>query len=146
MLANTSIKLLLACLLAKYPVVRPTWALKPGLADRLVVGRNVTFKIQVKNKCEVGYTSFLSLLCPWCLDGLRTGQPGLDSRQGQDVSLLHNVQTGSGAHPGSYPMSIGGSYSGCKTVGAWSWDKTAIINFSSSSISYKIPSNAGYFR
>jgi hypothetical protein len=26
----------------KYPVVRPTWALKPGLADRLVVGRNVT--------------------------------------------------------------------------------------------------------
>jgi hypothetical protein len=22
----------------KYPVVRPTWALKPGLTDRLVVG------------------------------------------------------------------------------------------------------------
>jgi hypothetical protein len=28
----------------KYPVVRPTWALKPGLTDRLVVGRNVTLK------------------------------------------------------------------------------------------------------
>jgi hypothetical protein len=26
----------------KSPVVRPTWALKPGLTDRLVVGRNVT--------------------------------------------------------------------------------------------------------
>jgi hypothetical protein len=26
----------------KYPVVRPTWALKPGLTDRLVVGHNVT--------------------------------------------------------------------------------------------------------
>jgi hypothetical protein len=27
----------------KYPVVRPTWALKPGLTDRLVVCRNVTY-------------------------------------------------------------------------------------------------------
>jgi hypothetical protein len=26
----------------KYPVVRPKWALKPGLTDRLVVGRNLT--------------------------------------------------------------------------------------------------------
>jgi hypothetical protein len=26
----------------KYPVVRPTWALKPGLTDRLIVSRNVT--------------------------------------------------------------------------------------------------------
>jgi hypothetical protein len=26
---------------------------------------------------------------------------------GQDFSLLHNVQTGSGAHPASYPMSAG---------------------------------------
>jgi hypothetical protein len=26
----------------KYPVVRPSWALKPGLTDRLVVGRRVT--------------------------------------------------------------------------------------------------------
>jgi hypothetical protein len=67
---------------------------------------------QVKNKCEVEYTPFLSLLCPWRLDGLRAGQPGMDSRQGQDVSLLHDVQTGSGAHPASYPMSTGGSFFG----------------------------------
>jgi hypothetical protein len=52
--------------------------------------------------------SFLSLLCSWRLDGLLAGRPGLDFRQGQDVSLLHNVQTGSGAHPASYPMSTGG--------------------------------------
>jgi hypothetical protein len=44
---------------------------------------------------------------PWSLDGLRAGQPGLDSRQGQDVSLLHNVQTGFGARPASYPVSTG---------------------------------------
>jgi hypothetical protein len=30
--------------------------------------------------------------------GLQTGQVGFDSRQGQDISLLHNVQTGSGTH------------------------------------------------
>jgi hypothetical protein len=29
----------------KYPVVRHTWALKPGLPDRLVVGRNVTLTL-----------------------------------------------------------------------------------------------------
>jgi hypothetical protein len=29
----------------KYPVVRPTWALKPGLTDQLVVGRNVTLTL-----------------------------------------------------------------------------------------------------
>jgi hypothetical protein len=30
----------------KYPVMRPTWALKPGLlTDRLVVGRNVTLTL-----------------------------------------------------------------------------------------------------
>jgi hypothetical protein len=27
---------------SKYQVVRPSWALKPGLTDRLVVGRKVT--------------------------------------------------------------------------------------------------------
>jgi hypothetical protein len=29
----------------KYPVVRPTWFLKPGLTDRLVVSRNVTLTL-----------------------------------------------------------------------------------------------------
>jgi hypothetical protein len=53
----------------------------------------------VKNKCEVGYTPFLSLLYPWRLNRLRAGQPGLDSRKGQDVSLLHNVHAGSRGPP-----------------------------------------------
>jgi hypothetical protein len=70
----------------------------------------------MKNKCEVECTPFLSLLYPWRLDWLRAGQPGLDSRQGQDVSLIHNLQTGSGAHPASYPVSTGGSFSGAKNL------------------------------
>jgi hypothetical protein len=43
---------------------------------------------EVKHKCEMEYTPFLSLQCLWRLDGLRAGQPGLDCRQGQDVSRL----------------------------------------------------------
>jgi hypothetical protein len=42
----------------------------------------------MKNKCEVECTPFLSLLCTWRLDGLRAGQPGLDSRQGQDKVVI----------------------------------------------------------
>jgi hypothetical protein len=71
---------------------------------------------QMKIKGIVEYAPFLSLLCPWCLDGLGAGQPGLNSRQGQDVSLLHNVQSGSGAHPAPYPMSTWGSFSGGKNL------------------------------
>jgi hypothetical protein len=35
-----------------------------------------------------------------------------ESRQGQEFSLLHVVQAGSGAHPTSYPMGTGGKSAG----------------------------------
>jgi hypothetical protein len=35
----------------------------------------------------------------------------------QDLSLLHSVQTESGANPASYPVGSGGSFPGGKTVG-----------------------------
>jgi hypothetical protein len=50
--------------------------------------------------------------------GLRAGGPGFDSRQDQYFSLLHSVQTGSGAHPASYPMGTGCSFPGGKATGA----------------------------
>jgi hypothetical protein len=37
---------------------------------------------------------------------------------GQEFSLLHVVQTGSGVHPASYPMGTGGSLPGGKAAGA----------------------------
>jgi hypothetical protein len=43
----------------------------------------------------------------------RAGRSGFYSRQGQDSSILHNFQTGSGTHSASYPMGMGG-YSGVK--------------------------------
>jgi hypothetical protein len=50
---------------------------------------------------------------------------GLDDREvrvrvpvGSEFSLLHIVQTGSGAHPASYPMGTGGSFSRSKEAGA----------------------------
>jgi hypothetical protein len=38
-----------------------------------------------------------------------------------NFSLRHRVQTGSGAHPASYPMDIGGSFPGGKAGGVWSY-------------------------
>jgi hypothetical protein len=43
-----------------------------------------------------------------------------------NFSLRHHVQTGSGAHPVSYPMGTGGSFPGGKAAGAWSWPLTFI--------------------
>jgi hypothetical protein len=49
---------------------------------------------------------------------------GLDDRcsrvrfpGGENVSLHHRVQNGSGAHPASYPMGLGSYYSGGKMTG-----------------------------
>jgi hypothetical protein len=42
-----------------------------------------------------------------------------------NFSLHNRVQNGSGAHPASYPMGIGGSFSGCKAAGASSWPLTS---------------------
>jgi hypothetical protein len=47
------------------------------------------------------------------------------SRCGQEFSLLHVVQTGSGVHPSSYPIGTGGSFSGSKATGVWSWPLTS---------------------
>jgi hypothetical protein len=43
-----------------------------------------------------------------------------------DFSLHHRVQNGSGAHPASYPMGIGGSFPGSKAAGVWNWPLTSI--------------------
>jgi hypothetical protein len=39
-------------------------------------------------------------------------------RQGQDFSLFHGVETGSGAHPASYPMGTGDLFPGGKAAEA----------------------------
>jgi hypothetical protein len=43
-----------------------------------------------------------------------------------NFSLHHRVQTGSGAHPTSYPMDTRGSFPRGIVVGAWSWPLTSI--------------------
>jgi hypothetical protein len=45
-------------------------------------------------------------------DGLRAGRTGFDFRHCKGFSLLHSVQMGSGAHPASYTMGTGDSFSG----------------------------------
>jgi hypothetical protein len=56
----------------------------------------------------------------------RAGRPGVDSRQGQDYSVLHSIHTASGVHQASYPMRIGGNFPGGKAAGAWSRPPTSI--------------------
>jgi len=58
---------------------------------------------------------------------------GLDSRMigvrfpaGAGNFSRHRVQTGSGAHPASYPRGSGGFFPGSKAAGAWSWPLTSI--------------------
>jgi hypothetical protein len=46
-------------------------------------------------------------------------------RKGQQFSLLHVVQTGSEAHPASYPTGTGGSFPASKADGAWNWPLTS---------------------
>jgi hypothetical protein len=41
-----------------------------------------------------------------------------ESHYSQEFSFLHVVQTGSGAHPASYPMGTGGSFPGGEAAGA----------------------------
>jgi hypothetical protein len=50
---------------------------------------------------------------------LQAGRPGFESRQDSEIiSPLHRVQTGSGAHPTSYPVDSRDSFLGDIAVGA----------------------------
>jgi hypothetical protein len=42
------------------------------------------------------------------------------------IPLLRSVQTGSGAHPASYPIGTGRYFPGGKAEGAWSWLLTSV--------------------
>jgi hypothetical protein len=49
--------------------------------------------------------------------GWTTEGSGFQSRQNQQFSLLHVVQTDSGVHQASYPMDMGGGSPGIKRPG-----------------------------
>jgi hypothetical protein len=74
------------------------------------------FKIQVDND-----SSLLLLRMPGQLDRysdrLQAGWLGFGSWQGQDFSLLHSINTGSRAHPASYPVGTVGSFLSGKVAG-----------------------------
>jgi hypothetical protein len=50
---------------------------------------------------------------------------GFDSQQKLDSSILRSLQTGSGAHPTSYPMCTGAAFAGGKEVRTWNWSLTS---------------------
>jgi hypothetical protein len=53
--------------------------------------------------------------------GLDDGWVGVLVPVGPKIFSSPLVQTGSQAHPASYPMGTGGSFPGGKAVGAWNW-------------------------
>jgi hypothetical protein len=54
------------------------------------------------------------------IHGLRAWRPGYDSLQKQEI-FLSSTAFGSGTQPAPYPMGTGGSFSGDRAAGVWSW-------------------------
>jgi hypothetical protein len=81
-------------------------------------------------KTTVKFLFYFSSKEPGCLgrynDGPQAWLPEFSFQQGKDFSLLHSVQTGSGAHAASYPVGTGGSFPRGKEAGAWRWSVTSV--------------------
>jgi hypothetical protein len=66
----------------------------------------------------VGIDRFMHYILQWYSAGLRAGRSGVRVSTGAgNFCLHHRVQTGSGAHPASYPTGTRGSFPGVKA--AW---------------------------
>jgi hypothetical protein len=76
------------------------------------------------------YSSYILILgariAQWYSAGLRRGWSMVRVLAGAGNFSLHRVQTGSGAHPASYPMGTSDSFVGGKAAGSWSWPLTFI--------------------
>jgi hypothetical protein len=70
------------------------------------------FGIIIKQKSEIWYMSLLNNICY-----TRMFLIIIHFTSGQDSSLFHSVQTGSGVNPASYLMGTGGAFPGGKTAG-----------------------------
>jgi hypothetical protein len=99
-----------------------------------IATRSRTFR-PLRNRSQEdkrGLVWFLSMKKPGYLsrysDRVWARRPGFESRQEQDFSLLHNVKTGSGARPASYPMGTGDSSPRVKRLGR-DTDHTSHIKF-----------------
>jgi hypothetical protein len=79
-----------------------------------LTANNITRSYSCNSK-EPGYLSRYS-------DWLRVGRP---TDRSSSRSRVKNFLWGSGVHPTSYPMDTGGSFSGGKVTGAWSWPITS---------------------
>jgi hypothetical protein len=64
-------------------------------------------------------------IAQWYSTGLLTGWPGVRVPAWAENFSHPHVQTGSGAHPASYPMGNSGSFPGSKAAGTWSWPFTS---------------------
>jgi hypothetical protein len=71
---------------------------------------------------QMNFTYICGGIAQWCSTELRAEWSGVRVPAGvENFSLHHRVQTGSGAHPASYPMAIRGSFPEGKATGPWNW-------------------------
>jgi hypothetical protein len=64
------------------------------------------------------FSMLIAEIAQWYSAGLRAGWSGLQVLGGAgDFCLHHRIQTGSGAHPASYPIGAKGSFPGVKRPG-----------------------------
>jgi hypothetical protein len=111
----------------------PHYVLYSNLLTRSTVTSLYQFKV---HSCPLHFYIWqkgVTLALVWMITTIATDY-GLDDRMigirlpggTGNFSLRHRVQTGSEAHPASYPMGTWGSFPGGKTAGAWRWPLTSI--------------------
>jgi hypothetical protein len=99
-----------------------------GIILRTVTNNKCKFPLlglsDICNKARMNWDSSVCIAADYGLDDWMIGVWFLAGVW--NFSLRHCVQTGSGAHPASCPMGIGGFFSGGKATGVWSWPLTSI--------------------
>jgi hypothetical protein len=71
-----------------------------------------------KNVSRITRSEDESRYLSWYRDGQQAERPGFESRHCKIFLFFTASRPTPGAHPASYPMGTGGSFSGGKTVGA----------------------------
>jgi hypothetical protein len=77
----------------------------------------ITLILFFKRKKSGQENALIVFMGQWCSDGMEATWPMFGFCYGQDIFLLHSIQTGSGASPASCPSDTGSALLGNKVAG-----------------------------
>jgi hypothetical protein len=120
---------------------------------RSLLNVNVYIQPNVNVIVLLSRTNLLDVMSRDSAVGMATGY-GLDNRTTRlrfpvgagNFSLRHHVQTGSGAHPASHPMGVGGSFTGGKRPGVKLTSHLHLVPSSKNAWSYTSTSQYVFMR